>query len=793
VKPSTSIRIGPDEVDKTRTPAGSTRLSGPESNAISPWVLDAVGVSWTVLVGIATLLPALTHGGSIGSYDILSHSGLTARHAAVHNPFQTDQIDQMIPWATLSWTQVHAGHLPLWNSYSVLGTPLAFNWQSAAFSVPALVSYLVPLRFVYTCQVIVTLIVAGTGSYLFCRVLRLGVVASAFGGVAFELAGPLFFWVGWPIASVFSWTGWILAGFVLIQRGNHRVRYVVLTGSALACAVYAGQPDALAVLFVGIAVFLITSFASLKVTSRNRVHLGPPLFDTLSTLLLGFLLSAPLLLPGLQLLKTSVRNLNMGANYSFTAADALYGYVLSLVAFPNVIDFQYVGVAAVVLAVGSALFCFKREYVAALISLCLIGALLAFVQPVGDAFKALPGLHAVRWGRANILLALGTATLAGVGLQTLARTARRNVILGFGVLFAAAGAALTVVRLTGGNHRGGFLAFGTASYWWVAGGLLLGIALVAVGLVALRVGPVGSDPGPLTLRAPPARRWSQARRLVACAVVGFESVFLVVAGGYVWTASSQGAVATPAVRHLQRIVGSSVVGLGAPDSSVGIRANANILFGIREYAVYDPLLPASYYTSWEDLTGEPGGYPTLSTFDPAFTSASMARLFGVSYVLEPAGKPGPAQSIYVTNVGNEELFKIPRAGFATVTPLNDERSSKGVLVPNVRHTDPSAWRLVIDAKSAQDLHLRLTNVPGWHATIDGRPLRIRPFKGIMLQAKIPAGDHVVMVFYWPSSFTIGLVLAAFGVVGSVVALAYRPIRRLWHIRTIGRSPPTNTS
>jgi uncharacterized membrane protein YfhO len=57
------------------------------------------------------------------------------------------------------------------------------------------------------------------------------------------------------------------------------------------------------------------------------------------------------------------------------------------------------------------------------------------------------------------------------------------------------------------------------------------------------------------------------------------------------------------------------------------------------------------------------------------------------------------------------------------------------------------------------LRLRLTDVPGWHATLDGRPLRLERFSAIMLQARIPAGNHTVELQYWPGSFTLGIVLA----------------------------------
>ena len=57
------------------------------------------------------------------------------------------------------------------------------------------------------------------------------------------------------------------------------------------------------------------------------------------------------------------------------------------------------------------------------------------------------------------------------------------------------------------------------------------------------------------------------------------------------------------------------------------------------------------------------------------------------------------------------------------------------------------------------LRLHLTNTPGWHASIDGRPLPLRPFARTMLQARLPVGTHTVRVWYWPRAFTAGLVLA----------------------------------
>ena len=769
-------------------PGKSERL---RAHLASRWI-DIACVAWVVLVGVAVLAPTLAHGISIGPYDILSQGGLTAHRAVPNDALQGDQIQQMIPWTNLAWTQVHAGHLPLWNSYNVMGTPLAFNWQSATFSVPTLVGYLLPLSLAYTAQVIVTLIVAGCGAYMLCRLLRLGPVASAFGGVAFELCGPFFTWLGWPIAAVFSWLGWILAGFILIQRGRHRARFVVLTGIALAAAVYAGQPDALVVLAMGVAAFLVVSLATLTVRGDHTFHLASSVLDTSIAVLLGFLFSAPLVLPGLQLLHGSVRSLSGGGSFfgqrTIGASHAFYGFVLGLVALPNYFLFFYIGIPVVAFAFGTVLFSFRRTYVPAITALWLLGAVLAFVHPFDAALNALPGLRAIRFPRGVILLAFGTAILGAMGLNRLMRTTRRTVLIGFGILLAAAAAALLVVWLTGANRVEGFAILHAASYWWVAGGILIGVALVALGIIDLRLRPGDADPQSpdMAMRT----SWTTLRTWGACLLLAFESGFLVVAGSSVWSAAPPEANATPAVKHLERIVGSSVVGLGQADclnENLGISPNANILFGIHEYAVYEPLLPSRYYTSWAELTGTSGGYTSLSRFCPAFTSASLARRFGVSYVLDHHGAPGPSGAVFVTTIANEDLYKVPGAGIATVVPTAQDHSSTdthtGTVVPQVNHPEPGAWQIVTTAGHAQDLRLRLTDVPGWHATLDGRPLGLRPYGDIMLQATVPAGHHVVTVRYFPTSFVFGLILAAIGILGSVAMLSFRPISRWWHRRS----------
>ena len=85
--------------------------------------------------------------------------------------------------------------------------------------------------------------------------------------------------------------------------------------------------------------------------------------------------------------------------------------------------------------------------------------------------------------------------------------------------------------------------------------------------------------------------------------------------------------------------------------------------------------------------------------------------------------------------------------------------------------------MVTNAAQPQLLRLRLTDVAGWHASLDGKSLGLERFSGIMMQARIPPGSHVVELHYWPETFTVGLACGAGGAAGLALAGLYGWRRR----------------
>ena len=746
-----------------------------------------MGVLWVLVAAGAGLVPALAHGWSLGNYAVQTlYGGLASSGAKVHYTQASDQLTLFMPLSNLAWTQVHHGHLPLWNPYNALGLPLAFNWESATFSVPVLLGYLVPLHLAYTVQVLVTYAIAGTGAYVLGRVLGLGVLGSVMAGTVFELSGPVFGLVGWSFGGVMAWAGWLLVAVVFIMRGRHRGRSIIFFAVVVACAVYAGEPEALVFLAVAAALLILAVLGGRLLRVGESEPVLRPVVDLVVAAVAGVALGAPLLLPGTQIGGVSLRNfrggqVSLGGPSKSAHALPLHDLIhvlfqgfdgLPVAGTPWFADryiyidtVAYVGVIAVVLAVVALAKRWRDPTVLAFGAIAVVMAALVFAAPVVSVLDHLPfHLGGVLWYRAVAPMALGLAVLAGVGTDVLVRSGTSaDVRRWLGAGFGAAGVVLLALWLFGRGHLPRLEAnFRSKSFIWPVVATAIGLgAFVWLGW-AHRHGRAGDDAGRGASSKP--GMWAAAALLVC------ETAFLVVSGVPVWWSSPSGFTPTPGVVALRRAVGTSVVGHGTTAcNSQGITPDVNAAFGVQELAAYDPVIPRVYFLNWRYLTGQQAGPPGSFIYCPAVTTATLARRYGVAYILEPHGSPGPQGGVFDRMVGDEDLYRIPGAAAATLTALP---GTGGLPGPDARgtpvtvsHPNPADWKLVTHATRPSVLRLRLTNLPGWQGTIDGRRLPLLTFSGTMIQARVPAGTHTVELHYWPSAFSAGLGLAGAGVLG----------------------------
>ncbi len=799
---------------------------------------ESAAVLWLLACAAGFLAPALRGGRAIGPYDLLQEIGLTSvTHPHIHNAVASDQIQQFIPWQVLSWLQVHAGIVPFWQPANLLGMPLASNFQSAPFGLAVVVGYAFPLALAHTATVATELVVAGTGAYVLCRTMRLGVLPSVVGATVFELCGAFTIWLGVYEADVCSLLGWILAASVLVIRRRRRAGPSVLLAIGLALAFAAGEPqiDVFLIFFVAVFAVVVALAGRREVRDGDAAAAGGvsaggapgrALLAHLGALVVAAGLVAPIYLPAGQVLTSSARVHGPYVS-SLPPHDLTHllfvGYsgvptnLASIIGADNLyVSMVYVGSVGLVLAFVGLVWLRRRPEVLAFAILTVVLLIVLFAPPVAAIMRHIPEAKVFRLDLGTTFLDFGFAMLAAFGAQALLATTGRTsrgldgrrgvdprvrrwtdrlliagaafLVLALAVLEVRLGIGLGHLAKTQSNVR-------QASFLWPTIGVA-GLALVAVARVAR-----GQQPGSGTRpdRAVAYRVLARGAAVMAgrgglALLIGMEASFCILGGAWFLSSTPDPLPVTPAIAALRHDTGGRLVAMGTCPSlhsfpDLGIMPDVNAVYGIDELADYDPIMTTQYYSALGGLLGisktPPPGENAL--FCPEISSVRAARFFGAAYVLEPAGAAGPKGTRLVAKIRGEGLYAVPRSGRATLVPLargtgggedgkwSNTWEGTAASPPSLQRARESAsgtWTVHVDAHERSLLVLRVTAVPGWQATIDGRPLTLRTYDTLLLTAVVPPGHHVVVLHYWPGLLSAGLVVAAVAAAALAGTLAW---------------------
>jgi hypothetical protein len=547
---------------------------------------------------------------------------------------------------------------------------------------------------------------------------------------------------------------------------------------AVAGAVYAGQPDALVLLAPGLLVFLIVL---LVVRARSGGGFGAvlrPTGDIAVATLAGGALAAPLILPGVPLTTGSVFFHAARSNGALSAHDVVNLIFQGYNALPvaqghwfGVGTSAYVGVIGLVLAVTGAVVCRHRPEVLALVVVGIVMAALVFVPELASLVNRLP--FRARWHLGLVVVTFVLAVLAGYGTDAIVRSPRdwmTRVWCASG--FVVAALVVSALWFLGRGHLSPHAArLRTESFIWPSVLIVLGLLVVAA---------LSKTARPQTVPTSTAHRAGGPGRWAGWVFLMAETAFLVGVGAPLWSSSPTFFPSTSGEMALSKAVGTSIVGFGAHSCelppTLGILPETNAAFGVHELSAYDPITPRAYFRVLKLTPGI-----LVSAFCPVVRNADEARRYGVEFVLVPKGARGPAGAVFDRAIGHEDLFRVPGAAAATLSPFPVGAKLLGPSAPGtpvkVSYPDPASWKMTTKSTGPELLRLRLTDVAGWHASIDGRPLNLERFSGIMLQARIPPGSHLVELHYWPETFTVGLVCAAGSAAGLVLGVVFGWRRR----------------
>ena len=741
---------------------------------------DILGLLTLCLLALVFLSPSLKDGFAFGNYDLdLALTSLTQGiYHSVHSPFNGDAVSQMIAWNTLDWQMIHHGQFPLWNHYNLLGMPQFLNFESSVLSLPDIVSYAFPLKFAFLVVVYVKLALAGTGAYVFARVLYLKRASALFAGVTFMLSGAFASWVTWPLSDVASWSGWLCAFGVLAYRESRHLGYVAALGVAVAFSVYGGFPEANVMFALVIGAVVVAAGALTLILGRTIRLRGCVRIVTGSSF--GVLLSAPLWLAGYQVISSGHRTQEghyVGLPMRTLPQLFSQGYYGLPVGSTDVVHFQlarwnyyetvaYVGIAALVLCVLALLRGWRRPAVLGMFFALLISLGFTYqpvdFHPLQSLTYRLSQISVIRFERMRIFSAFLIAMLAGMGLDVLVTSwSRKKSRIAFVVAASLGALVVLIVEL---NTRAQTLvdnqrAIRLASLEWP---LITAFGILVIAIIGLR---------------------EQHRlfvRLAVLAMLAAQSASLFFNGVAIPTYSHSVYPVSRDVARLQAIVKTSLVGLDGGNSSnvrlfahVGFYPNVNIGYHIRLFAVHDPLVPKAYFLSWPDQLAAPQQFG-VGLFTPDINSASLARRYGISYVLVAPGLSAPVGMSYVTTIADERLYSVSGSAQFSIVGLGAHPSDKDIVGVSDNANGRYSFEADVSSKvQAPMLIMRVTDLPGWHLSVDGHPVAVSQYQQVMMSAPLTSGHHRIVLSYWPRRLGYGIALAIASIVAFFGVVLFR--------------------
>ena len=645
-----------------------------------------------------------------------------------------------------------SGHVPWWNPFEGIGSPLAGEMQAASFfPLTVLLAFANGQLFFH----IVLELTAGISTYLLLRRLVSSGWVAATGGVAFALNGT-FATIEHAPANTIAFLPMLLLGIELSREASLKNRRGgwALIAVALALSIYAGFPE---MSFIDGILALVWFLARARRLGRDAGLSYLRKFAAGG--FTGLLLSAPILTAFVGYLPyADIGNHNGGfgdASFPVAAVPRLifpyvFGPLTGFKAFDPSATLSSIwveGSLSMSIAVLAAVGLFGRNH--RVLRICLVlwivlamGKTYGF-GPATDVLNLIPGIRITAFSDyATTSWELAAIVLAALGLDDLVggRVRKRWVVVALVgiVAFGLAGSqsALAVVRqLVGAPH----------AFVWANASVVAGFAIVIlIGAIALFVPP-------------------RMRLVPLVAIVLLESLVVFVIPEL--SAPRHVTLDTRPVEYLQKHLGLyRFYSLGP------IQPNYGSYFSIASITTNDlpiPKLWKSYVAEKLDTNVNPlifNGTSRQFTTGPTPAEELIANLgayeaISVKYVIVPNGLPLPTSSAIsswpvVFHDRWDSILEMPAPVPLFHTP--------GSVCALSKETNASA---TISCNHSTTLVREELFMPGWSATIDGRRTAVVKSGGLVQSIRVPRGRSLVVFHYQPPDtdlalcgFLVGLIL-----------------------------------
>lgn len=703
----------------------------------------------------------------------------------VKNNAMPDVITQIYPWKRVTIDAWKHGEVPLWNPYSFSGTAHAGNYQSAVFSPVNLLFFLLPELHAWSLMILLQPVLAAWFMMLFLRSLGISREGSVIGSIAFMFCGFIVVWMAYgTLGFAVLFLPLILYAInIFVRYGNK------WTATGVAAAVCTSLLSGHFQMSVYVLLYAVSFLVYLTVRGQKRRRI----WFALLFVLLGVGLAAVQIVTGFTAYAGAVRS------SLFLKGEVIpWQYIATLFSpdfygnpvtrndwFGHYAEWaSYIGVTALLLAFLAIAANHKTAVIRYFIVTTVIPLLLAFQTPLVDLLFAMkiPVLSTSSASRIIILVSFSLAVLSGFGIDVLREAWAKRI--GKRVLLWAVGSMVCVgvvwvVLLVLRPLPGDKLVIAVRNMYLPTA--LMGITLAVAGagfllpkrlLVLLPVVLIvlaGADSYrfaakwmPFDEKAfvyPTLPVITKTQALIAGEhgrvfgnigneagsafgiplIEGYDAVYQERYGRFI-TAVSTGVPGTPE-RSVVRF-----------DKSGKYAEDVLQLLGVRYYMhkKSDGRFPwaypfwefPQYNRVWED-----------EHFEIMENTKSLPRVFLASSYAIAKTDTEILDALFSKHINRRETLVLER------TPVFDPQEGVGTAtISSYRPTE-----VVIQTASVVPKLLFLSDVydPGWKVSVDGVPVALYRADFDFRAVAVPEGTHIVRMWYWPASITIGFVIAGF--------------------------------
>jgi hypothetical protein len=228
-------------------------------------------------------------------------SGLTT-NVPVKNPLMSDLVSIIYQWRTIAIDNLKQGHFPFWTQSYLSGVPLFANFQNSLINFTNFPFFIIQNKGIaWTLMVLSQLIFSLISTYFCLRILKFKKLSSIIGSITYSFS---LFNLVWLEYGIHTYVAAFLPIFIIcIEKyfQKNDLKFLVLLSFLVALQFYGGYPQYSIFSLIFIFLYFIFNQPGKLIINSFKISWF---------IVLGLLLTAPLLIPGYELISRSIRSID---------------------------------------------------------------------------------------------------------------------------------------------------------------------------------------------------------------------------------------------------------------------------------------------------------------------------------------------------------------------------------------------------------------------------------------------------------------------------------------------------